>query len=299
MDMQTIPTIVYHIGAPFTDKDQLVWSLRKDTDLLEENGILLRRPKAFRPQIAKLIQQLGGADASEEEQKALLFAIVRDQPISRLILSDAAFMGDAGAMLENDGFFGDIGPRIRHLRQVFPQAPGEIFLCIRNPALLVPEAFKAYKGGDYDDFVGNADLLALRWSEVIDRIQMANPSCPITVWCHEDTPIIWPKVLSKVTDIKTPVRFAGELDVICSIMSEAGGARLKAYLEARPQFSEKQRRSIAAIFLEKFVLEDALEEEIDLPALTDDVVDQMSDAYDDDISVIEEMPGVTFLSGLD
>ncbi len=299
MTNQNNPTIVYHIGAPYTDSDQLIWSLRKDTRLLEEKGVLLRRPRVFRQFISQLVQRLDGAEASDEDQQALMHAIVRDLDISRLILSDSSYMGDPGEMLKGGGFFVDVGPKVRSVRQLFPDVPGEIFLCIRNPALLVPEAFNARKDKDYERFTNGADLMSLRWSDVVDRIQRANPDCPITVWCNEDTPIIWPAVLGKATGIEDATRFAGELDIICSIMTEDGGARLKAYLEARPQFSEKQRRSIRTIFLEKFVLEDAIEEEIDLPGLTEAMVDQISDAYEEDVRMIAEMPGVTFLSGVE
>jgi len=294
---QNNPTIVYHIGAPYTDNDQLVWSLRKDTRLLDEKGVLLRRPKAFRPLISQLLQRLDGVEASTEDQQTLMGAIVKDLEISRLILSDPSYMGDPGEMLKGGGFFTDVGPRVRSLRQLFPDLPGEIFLCIRNPALLVPEAFNARKDKDYERFSNGADLLSLRWSDVIDRLLRANPDCPITVWCNEDTPIIWPVILGKVTGIEDATRFAGELDIVRSIMTEDGGARLKAYLDARPQFTEKQRRSIRTIFLEKFVLEDAIEEEIDLPGLTGAMVDQISDSYEEDVRMIAEMPGVTFLSG--
>ena len=297
MIKQNNPTIVYHIGAPYTDNDQLVWSLRKDTRLLDEKGVLLRRPKAFRPLISQLLQRLDGVEASTEDQQTLMGAIVKDLEISRLILSDPSYMGDPGEMLKGGGFFTDVGPRVRSLRQLFPDLPGEIFLCIRNPALLVPEAFNARKDKDYERFSNGADLLSLRWSDVIDRLLRANPDCPITVWCNEDTPIIWPVILGKVTGIEDATRFAGELDIVRSIMTEDGGARLKAYLDARPQFTEKQRRSIRTIFLEKFVLEDAIEEEIDLPGLTGAMVDQISDSYEEDVRMIAEMPGVTFLSG--
>lgn len=298
MDMQSNPTIVYHIGAPFTDNDQLVWSLRKDINLLIEKGVLLRRPRAFRPQISQLMARLDGDEATAEDQQTLLNSIVHDVPVTRLILSDSSYMGDPGEMLKGGDFFGDIGPGIRSLRQLFPDLPGEIFLCIRNPALLVPEAFNASKDKDYERFTNGADLLSLRWSDVIDRLLRANPDCPITVWCNEDTPIIWPVILGKVTDIGDATRFAGELDIIRSIMTEDGSARLKAYLDARPQFTEKQRQSIRTIFLEKFVLDDAIDEEIDLPGLTGAMVDQISDSYEEDVRMIAEMPGVTFLSGI-
>jgi len=94
----------------------------------------------------------------------------------------------------------------------------------------------------------------------------------------------------------TVMRFTGELDIISKIISEEGRDRLKQYLAERPDLNELQRRRVNSVFLEKFVLDDTVEIEIDLPGWTDDLVDKMTEVYEADINVIANMPGVNFIA---
>ena len=136
----------------------------------------------------------------------------------------------------------------------------------------------------------------LRWSEVVADIRMRNPECPITVWCNEETPVIWPNILGHVTGLGDSFRFSGELDITRGIISEAGYERLEAYLASRPGLSEAQRERVRELFLTYYYSEDAVEEEIDLPGWSQTLVDHMSETYQADTELIRRMPGVTFLS---
>jgi len=149
---------------------------------------------------------------------------------------------------------------------------------------------------DYQQFIGNADLNSLRWADVIHSIKEANPDCPITVWCNEDTPIIWPTILREITGLDPQTRLHGELDIIRNIMSEGSVDLLIKYLDERPALTEIQRRRIRAIFLEKFALEDEIEEEIDLPGWTEETINMLSENYDEDIEEIERISGVNLIS---
>ena len=55
------------------------------------------------------------------------------------------------------------------------------------------------------------------------------------------------------------------------------------------------RRKIIGAFLDKYAIEDEINEVLDLPGWTPDPVDQMTDAYEHDLDVIEAMPGVRLL----
>jgi hypothetical protein len=139
-------------------------------------------------------------------------------------------------------------------------------------------------------------LSAIRWSNVIHSIQEASPATPITVWCDEETPILWPTILREISGIDPRIEMAGDLDIIKKIMSKEGGDRMETYLQAHPKLNEHQRRRVKDEFLKKFVLDSAVEEEIDLKGWTDETVDAMTDIYEDDIDFIDQMPGVTLIS---
>jgi hypothetical protein len=136
----------------------------------------------------------------------------------------------------------------------------------------------------------------MRWQEVIAAIQENNPGCPVTVWCNEDTPLIWPQVLREISDADPDIVFNGELDVLRTIMKDDGFARMQSYLDTHKPQSEIQRRRVFAAFLDKFADDDALEEDIDLPGWTPELVDEITAAYEEDVYQIERMPGVNFIA---
>jgi len=107
---------------------------------------------------------------------------------------------------------------------------------------------------------------------------------------------LWPSVLSEITGIDSQTRLAGELDIIRRVLSEEGADWLERHLEERPQLSEIQRQKIRSIFLAKYALPEADEDETDLPGWAGHTVDALSDIYEDDLEVIANMPGVKFLS---
>jgi len=49
---------------------------------------------------------------------------------------------------------------------------------------------------------------------------------------------------------------------------------------------------VIAAFLDKYVIDDALEEELDMPSWTEELVEEMTEIYDEDVARIQEIPGV-------
>lgn len=288
-------TIVYHLGAPHTDDDQLTWSLRKDADLLLEHGTLLRRPGKYRKLIKGMRHKLEGRIADAREQDSLLSSLVGKHDIKRLILSDSGILGVPSWMLTKGDFYHNAGRNSAQFRNLFPDYPVEFFLAIRNPATFLPEAFRAQSEKTHAEFFDTVDLASIRWSDVIADIQHANPGIPITVWCNEDTPIIWPTIMASVAGVDAETRFKGELDIIRSIMSETGIEHLEGFLDSRQQLTEAQRRRVRGIVLEKYSDSSTVQSEINLTGWTEELIDHMSDVYEDDIDEIIEMPGVQFL----
>ena len=59
-----------------------------------------------------------------------------------------------------------------------------------------------------------------------------------------------------------------------------------------PVMSEMQKRRVMAAFLDKFALDEALEEEIDIPGWTADLVDEITELYEEDVFEMQRIPGV-------
>ncbi|MBQ4824704.1 hypothetical protein J4729_09130 [Leisingera sp. HS039] len=294
-DMRDI-TLAFHVGAPNTDNGQLTWSLRKDAQRLLAQGVMIRRPGTYMAALNQMLRKQNQDTVTEQERAALLDGMVKDQSVSRIILTNSGFLGVPGWMLNGGRLYRNAGSNTAALRTVFPGNPCEFFLGLRNPATLIGPVFKSQSNRTWEQFAAGTDFLNLRWSDVVADIQDSNPGCRITVWCNEETPVIWPNILGQVTGLGDGFRFDGELDITRGIISEAGYERLEAYLANRPGLSEDQRERVRALFLSYFHSEEAVEEEIDLPGWSQPLVDEMSESYQADAELIRRMTGVTFLS---
>ena len=51
-----------------------------------------------------------------------------------------------------------------------------------------------------------------------------------------------------------------------------------------------------AAFLDKFALDEEIEEELDMPGWTEELVAELTEVYDEDVLAIQRIPGVTVLT---
>ncbi|RMD91646.1 MAG: hypothetical protein D6811_08505 [Alphaproteobacteria bacterium] len=289
--------IAYHVGLHCTDEEQMIRSLEQNTRWMRRRkGVVLARGHGYRRAIRDAILELKGAVAPPETEAALLREAFGEHEGDRLLLSFDHFLCGPAKILGQGRLYPEAHERVAWLKRLFPSAQCEFFLAIRDPASFLPAAWKLQKPGtSFADFLAGADPLSLRWSEMISRVREANPDVPLTVWCNEDTPLIWPTVLREYADVSPLDHVKGEFDVIKKIMRPEGFAKMCAYLEARPPVSEVQRRRIMAAFLDKFAIDEELEEEIDLPGWTPEFVEALSEIYEEDVYAIERIPGVTLI----
>jgi hypothetical protein len=131
---------------------------------------------------------------------------------------------------------------------------------------------------------------------MVRDIRAANPEAPITIWCNEDTPLIWPEVMHSVTGLAPDVQLMGGFDILSRIIAKEGIKRIRSYLAAHPPANEEQRRRVLAAFLDKYALEDEVEEELDLPGWTPELIDHLTAVYDDDMLEISRIEGVRVIT---
>ena len=188
------------------------------------------------------------------------------------------------------------GDRVRAFSQIFPEIEAEFFLAIRNPATFLPGLLAMLPSKTYDEFIGDANIFDLHWSDVVERILRDNPGVPLTIWCDEDTPLVWPEVLRAVSGLPENAVLEGEQDLLASLMSGEGLTRMNSYLESHPPGTILQRRKIVSAFLDKFALAERIEVEVELPGWTEQIVDELTQSYDEDVYRIAHMDGVSFIA---
>jgi hypothetical protein len=288
--------VVYHLGAPRTDEDQLIKSLLKNRGLLAKEGVIVPPPSRYRTVIRDTTRLLEGAPAPEDIQDALLDTIIDDEEADRLILSFDKFICINRLVAQGAQIWPMIDRKGLQLRNLFPQAQVEFFIGMRDPATLIPALFQSSRFDDFGEFTENMQPHALAWSEMLVRLRLAHPDIEVTVWCNEDTPLIWGEIMRQMADCDPTTTLDGVDDLLSSIMYPAGFQRMQTYLTEHPPETEVQRRRIVSAFLDKYARLDAIEEELDVPGWSQEMVENMTEAYEEDMAVVARIPGVNFIT---
>lgn len=290
--------IVYHLGVHLTDEDRIQRLLLKNREALAAEGIVVPLPRRYRYVLRDLQNRLAGEKASRETQELVLDSLTPIEAPRRIVFCNENFfcLRPQSLGITHGRFYSTAGGRALALRNLFPDNPVSFTLAIRNPAAFLPALFEAVQPADYAGFIGAADPTRLRWSEMIARLAAAVPDCPITVWCHEDLPVLWPEVLRLVSGHGPQMRLAHVEEFWGQLLEPEGLVRMLAYFADHPPASDARRRRAVAAFLEKFGRPEQLEMEIDLPGWTVEMVEEISRTYEADLVEIAGIPGVVLLT---
>lgn len=287
--------IVYHIGANCTDQDLLLKSLLKNSESFDSLGVKIPRPSKYRSLIRKTIQSLNGKFPPSNTREILLDAILNDEQCNRLVMSHSQFMCVHRRVFENSIFYELAEQKLRGLDNLFPEDEIEIFLGLRNPATFIPEIYNDSPVDKFTDFIRGTDPLKLRWSDLVARIRSFLPRASLTVWCNEDTPLIWAQLIRELAGVDSFTKITGGFDLLSVIISTEGLRAFVTYLKANPPKTEQQKRDIIAAFLEKYSLIEEVEDEVDIPGWTQEFLAQLTANYDDDVDNIKRLEGVNFI----
>ena len=288
--------LVLHAGAHITDEDRLLKCLTANQPMLSERGTQVPYPKEYRRLLRDVLHAGLGGGLASDTREVLMDALGYEQAPDRLILSNPGFFGTPKMAASGGDFYTSAAGRTQIFREIFARDEIEMFFAICNPATFLPAIIKQTKFDTLPAYLAGTDPREMRWSSMIQRVRTAIPDIPITVWCNEDTPLIWGQILREMAGVDPMVPLQGEHALLREIMTPAGMTRFESYLEQHPGMTEMQKRRVISAFLDKFANEDAIEEELDLPGWTDEMVDELSDLYDEDVYRIGRMPGITLIT---
>ena len=287
--------VVYHLGVHGTDERRLVGVLRANAAALAARGIVVPDPETYRPVLRSVAGAMKGARASAETEETLLDAVMTEDEAARLVLSNESFLCMKGWAVSRGKLYPMAGEKVAGLVNLLPSHDCEVTLAIRNLATFLPVVLPAAKS-DTAEVLRGGDLAGMSWLDVVGRIRAANPDLPITVWCDEDTPLIWPEVLRALTGAPPDMALAGENEILSAILTDEGMSRLAAYLAARPPLPVDARRRVVTAFVDKYARPEAMEVELDLPGWDEALIEELTERYDADLAAIARVPGVTVIA---
>ncbi|KQI68580.1 hypothetical protein AN189_09770 [Loktanella sp. 3ANDIMAR09] len=287
--------IALHLGANCTDEDRLIRTILKNGAILKEHDIAAPGPGKYRRLLRETIQNLNGLPPAPDTRQIMLDSILSDETPDRMVLSNSNFICIPNRIFEAGVLYAQTEFKLRGMLQLFPQDDLDIFLAIRDPATFLPDAFRKSKSETFDEFMAGKDPFDIRWSDMIERILQVAPHLTLTVWCNEDTPLIWDEIVLALTGLPQDTKINGAHDLLATIMSNEGMNRYINYLNAHPPKTLSQKRRVIAAFLDKYALDEEIEETVDLPGMTAEDIQELSDLYEEDVQRIAAMNGVRFI----
>jgi hypothetical protein len=288
--------VIFHTGAHYTDEERLLKCLLRNKEEFARRDISVPGPGRYRYLLKDAFKAMQTAPPAPDARDVLIDAILDDEDCARLILSNAHFFGSQRFAIGKGMFYPDAVERMSQLQSLFQFEQIEMFMAIRNPATFLPAVRSNVSNRKFREMMGDSDPRELRWSNTILRIREAVPDIALTVWCNEDTPLIWGQIIRDIAGLGHSDQINSGFDLLNSIMSKEGNARFQDYLQKHPDISEVQQRRVIAAFLDKYALEDMVEEELDVPGWTDELVDELTDSYDEDVFRIQRIPGVHLIA---
>jgi hypothetical protein len=288
--------VVFHTGSHCTSEDLLMKSLLQNKDAFAKLGIALPGPGRYRELLKPTCRALDYNKPSDDARDVLLDAILDEEVADRVLLSSAPILASRNYTLSEGQLYPNAGLRISQLQQLFKYDQLEVFMAIRNPATFLPEVMAKVPPELKAQALAETDLTELKWSDTITQIRHHAPDVPVTVWCYEDAPLIWAEIIREMAGLNPGEKIKGGFALLSEIMTKEGMKRFRTYLHEKPEMAEVQKRRVMAAFLDKFAIDDMVEEELDLDGLTEELVDEMTERYEEDTYVIQQMPGVTLIS---
>ena len=167
---------------------------------------------------------------------------------------------------------------------------------MRNPATFLPALLKATPHEQINQLLQGLDPMQIRWSDLIGRITQAVPDVPVTVWCDEDSPLIWGEVIRELAGVEPTHPIAGAYSRMADITSQEGMTRFRAYLAEKPKLTEIQIRRVMVAFLDKYADPSKVEHQFDLPEWDTHLVQDLTELYEEDLFDIARMPGVSLIA---
>jgi hypothetical protein len=291
--------IAFHIGALCTDEGRLLMSLLRNAEALSAEGVAIPGPGRYRKVLREAIRaQLAGTGAADS-RAVLLDAMLDGSEARRLILSVSSFLALPQWTFDGGAFMATSGERVTALQALFPEDRIELQLAIRNPATHLPalwaQAQAQAQPRPFTTWLQGADPFAVRWSSVVAAMRAAEPSVPLTIWCNEDSALVWGEVLAALAGVAPDAALLGRHDLALALMLPEGAQRFESYMAQHPGQTAAQERRVVGAFLERYADPAQVEEELDLPDWDQEMVDDLTRAYEEDVQRIARMPGVTLV----
>ena len=290
--------LILHAGAHVTDNDRLIKGLLRNREGFAKQGIAIPAPRRYRALLRDTLNALSQGKPAPDAD-VMFWDDVLDQDlsaVSRVVLSNTDFFGPPQIAIEGNILYPTAERHIAALASLFEGYDLEICLAIRNPATWLNDLYGSSGAQSFSTFLPQTDPMQLPWSHLFARLQRAFPQIKFTLWCDEDTPVLWGGIMRRMAGLPPGTRITGAFDMLANVITQDGYRQFRTYLKARANLNHEQRMRAALAFLRKYAKSEAIEQEITIPEWDENTVTALTTLYEDDLGQISQIDGVRLLA---
>ena len=287
--------IVYHLGAHGSDQGKLIRALLRNRDELWKKGTEIPAPGRYRGIFGEAVNSLNGGEAGPELQEVMRDLLIDNDHARRVILTQSPFLGIPQRAVSTAGLYPRAPARLPGLSNLFPDSVVEFHLAVVHPAIQMA-ALMAQNKGNYEGVINGADPRQLRWAPSVRAMIASVPDREFVIWAQEDLAFTWPEVMRRMAGVGPDVPLLGEDAVLADLLSPEILHDLQANIDATPDLTIRGRRNLVEQALAAGSVATAMESDVALPGWSQDLIDELSEIYAEDLDELAAISGVEFIS---
>ncbi len=287
--------VVIHAGVAFSDNDRLIETLMANASVLNQHRVIPLDLAQGR-QFVKVGSDSMTTGVPLPEVLIGLNEVLPDRnTCDRVVLSSDKVFGPRRAAILHGQFYPNAAERIAFLDRVLEADQIELCFALVNPASFISKLLMSLPEERRKAVLGNTDLSSLNWLSMVQDLRERAPNVQITLWANEDTPLIWGDILRTLARLPDKAALQHEYAFLASVLTDAGRAELTQLLEQIAwQDRDMLRESLTHLF-DEHADPAQIEEELEIPGWTSDIVSAFSEIYEQDLAALRAMPGVRVL----
>lgn len=263
----------------------------------QRNGVVVSDYENYKNYLLEALEQrLAYGEVAEFDKTQVLGKTQNSDVEFRTVISSESLFGIPRLAARGARLYQRASQRVGALAQLLPDANIEFIVVIRNPATFLPALFESTSAKSFSSFVAGADPRVFRWSDMFSELTSTFPAFHFSVYCYEDLPLTWGELLRTIGSLEPTSQIRGEFAFANELMENEGKRGMADFMKAHPEMSELQKRRVAAAFLEKYIKAEKLEQVIDIPNWAEDLIEELSELYEDDLENLSRLPNVTITS---
>ena len=276
--------------------------LSQNQALLAKQGILVASHASQLTAFRDATLALEKGKSAKKVSELYLSMVTKGADFKTLVILDRRRAGAVSRPARKNLIYPQIRQTLARYTKFLPADSYRFYMGLRAPSTFLPSCYSDSlshaKVESFREFLLDADLRNLRWSETLDRAlhsfdAKAARKNRIVTWRFEDYPRMWRDVVGAICGVENPQDLAGNAMPINKGLSLYGCQLMHKYLQDHDPKAPGDFKKIRDAFLEKFKNEDGLNPD---PIGPPEFIEAMDYAYEDDWYYIERMENVAALS---